>query len=50
MAEIREQLQQEPQLSRSDRERPRGEISDDVFGYGPIEQLISDPFRLGKSW
>ena len=43
MAEIREQLQQEPQLSRSDRERLAREISDDVFGYGPIEQLISDP-------
>ena len=43
MAEIREQLQQEPQLSRSDRDRLAREISDDVFGYGPIEQLISDP-------
>jgi pilus assembly protein CpaF len=43
LAEIREQLQQEPQLSRSDRERLAREISDDVFGYGPIEQLISDP-------
>src|SRR4051794_3150718 len=43
MAEIREQLQQEPQLSRGDRERLAREISDDVFGYGPLEQLISDP-------
>src|SRR5690349_7352716 len=42
MAEIREQLQQEPQLSRSDRERLAREISDDVFGYGPLEQLITD--------
>jgi len=42
MAEIREQLQQEPQLSRSDRERLAREISDDVFGYGPLEQLIAD--------
>src|SRR5690348_8860886 len=42
MAEIREQLQQEPQLSRSDRERLAREIGDDVFGYGPLEQLISD--------
>jgi pilus assembly protein CpaF len=42
MAEIREQLQQEPQLSRSDRERIAREISDDVFGYGPLEQLIGD--------
>jgi len=42
MAEIREQLQQEPQLSRSDRERLAREISDDVFGYGPLEQLIGD--------
>src|SRR4051794_40162561 len=43
MAEIREQLQQEPQLSRGDRERLAREISDDVFGYGPLEQLIGDP-------
>ena len=42
MAQIREQLQQEPQLSRSDRERLAREISDDVFGYGPLEQLIGD--------
>ena len=42
-AEIREQLQQEPQLSRADRERLAREISDDVFGYGPLEQLIGDP-------
>src|SRR4051794_7641231 len=42
LAEIREQLQQEPQLSRSDRERLAREISDDVFGYGPLEQLIGD--------
>src|SRR3954451_9564341 len=43
MAQIREQLQQEPQLSRGDRERLAREISDDVFGYGPLEQLIADP-------
>src|SRR3954464_9262148 len=42
MAEIREQLQREPRLSRSDRERLAREISDDVFGYGPLEQLIAD--------
>ena len=42
LAEIREQLQQEPQLSRSDRDRLAREISDDVFGYGPLEQLIGD--------
>jgi pilus assembly protein CpaF len=43
LAEIREQLQQEPHLSRSDRERLAREIADDVFGYGPLEQLIDDP-------
>jgi pilus assembly protein CpaF len=42
MAEIREMLQQEPQLSHGDRERLAREIGDDVFGYGPLEQLISD--------
>jgi len=42
MAEIREQLQQEPQLSRGDRDRLAREIGDDIFGYGPLEQLITD--------
>jgi pilus assembly protein CpaF len=42
LAEIREQLQQEPQLSRGDRDRLAREIADDIFGYGPLEQLIGD--------
>ena len=42
-ADIRHQLQQEPQLSRGDRERLAREISDDIFGYGPLEPLIADP-------
>ncbi len=41
-AEIREMLQQEPQLSHGDRERLAREIGDDIFGYGPLEQLIGD--------
>ncbi len=48
MAEIREQLQQEPQLSRGDRERLSREIGDDIFGYGPLEQLIGDAIDLGN--
>ena len=42
MAEIREMLQQEPQLSHGDRERLSREIGDDIFGYGPLEQLMGD--------
>ena len=42
-AEIRTQLQQEAGLSRDDRERLAAEIADDVFGYGPLEQLLPDP-------
>src|SRR5712691_7900783 len=41
-AEIRAQLQPEP-LSHEDRERLVREIADDVFGYGPLERLLSDP-------
>ena len=41
--EIREQLDQETALSREDRERLRSEIADDIFGYGPLERLLSDP-------
>jgi pilus assembly protein CpaF len=40
--EIRERLQQEPGLARSDRERLAAEIADDIFGYGPLERLIAD--------
>jgi pilus assembly protein CpaF len=42
-AEIRSQLQQEPGLSRDDRELLASEIADDIFGYGPLERLLPDP-------
>jgi pilus assembly protein CpaF len=41
-ADIRERLQQEPGLSRDDRERLQAEIADDVLGYGPLERLLAD--------
>src|SRR3954453_2497340 len=41
-SEIRARLQQEQQLSHDDRERLTREIADDVFGYGPLEQLLGD--------
>jgi pilus assembly protein CpaF len=41
-AEILAELQQEAGLSRSDRDRIAGEIADDIFGYGPLERLLSD--------
>jgi pilus assembly protein CpaF len=41
--EIRDQLAQETSLARDDRERLRGEIADDIFGYGPLERLLGDP-------
>ena len=41
--EIRAQLQQEAGLSRQDRDRLSSEIADDIFGYGPLEQLLPDP-------
>jgi pilus assembly protein CpaF len=40
--EIRDQLAQENGLSRDDRERLAAEIADDIFGYGPLERLLSD--------
>jgi pilus assembly protein CpaF len=42
-SEIREQLAQEPGLSRDDRQRLGAEIADDIFGYGPLERLLADP-------
>jgi pilus assembly protein CpaF len=42
-SEIDEQLRQEAALSHDDRERLAGEIADDIFGYGPLERLLSDP-------
>jgi pilus assembly protein CpaF len=40
--EIKDHLQQEPGLSRDDRERLESEIADDVLGYGPLERLLAD--------
>jgi pilus assembly protein CpaF len=42
-SEIDDQLRQESALARDDRERLAGEIADDIFGYGPLERLLSDP-------
>ena len=41
-ASIAADLQQEAGLSRSDRDRIAREIADDIFGYGPLERLLSD--------
>ncbi len=40
---IGEQLSQELGLSHDDRERLGAEIADDIFGYGPLERLLTDP-------
>jgi pilus assembly protein CpaF len=42
-AEIKQRLQLEPGLAGEDRERLGAEIADDIFGYGPLERLLSDP-------
>jgi pilus assembly protein CpaF len=42
ISEIYAQLDQEQGLARNDKERLVGEIADDVFGYGPLERLLSD--------
>jgi pilus assembly protein CpaF len=41
-AEIQARLQQEPGLSKDDRERLVEELRDDVLGHGPIERLLAD--------
>jgi len=41
-AEIRQRLQLETTLAHEDRERLAAEIADDIFGYGPLERLLSD--------
>lgn len=41
-AEIRLRLEQEPGLSRDDRERLVGDLRDDVLGHGPLERLLAD--------
>ena len=43
VSEISDQLRQETGLSREDRQRLSSEIADDIFGYGPLERLLSDP-------
>ena len=42
-SEIAEQLALEAALSHDDRARIAAEIADDIFGYGPLERLLSDP-------
>ena len=42
-SEIADQLRQETGLSGEDRRRLAAEIADDIFGYGPLERLLSDP-------
>jgi pilus assembly protein CpaF len=41
-SEIRSRLDEETGLSRDDRERLIGELSDDVLGHGPLERLLGD--------
>src|SRR5437763_14904801 len=41
-AEIRSRLEQEPGISREDRERLVGELADDILGHGPLERLLAD--------
>jgi len=41
-AEIRSRLEQEPGISRDDRERLVGELTDDIMGHGPLERLLAD--------
>src|SRR5437588_9773089 len=42
IAEIRSRLEQEPGLSREDREQVVAELVDDVLGHGPLERLLTD--------
>src|SRR5205809_1301539 len=41
-AEIRSRLDQEPGISREDRELLVGELADDILGHGPLERLLAD--------
>ena len=41
-AELHERLSKEPGISREDRERIVGELSDDILGHGPLERLLDD--------
>jgi pilus assembly protein CpaF len=40
--EVRERLDRESGLSREDRERLLGELTDDILGHGPIERFLAD--------
>ena len=40
--ELRERLDQEPGISREDRERLVDELTDDILGHGPLERLLDD--------
>jgi pilus assembly protein CpaF len=42
VGEIRTRLEEEPGISREDRERLIGELADDILGHGPLERLLSD--------
>jgi pilus assembly protein CpaF len=42
-SEIDDQLGRETGVSRDDRRRLAAEIADDIFGYGPLERLLTDP-------
>ena len=41
-AEIQTRLNDEPGISRDDRERIAGEIAADILGHGPLERLLAD--------
>jgi pilus assembly protein CpaF len=40
--EIRSRLDQEPGISREDREHLVAELTDDIMGHGPLERLLAD--------
>ena len=40
--EVRERLDRETGLSREDRDRLLGELTDDILGHGPIERFLAD--------
>jgi pilus assembly protein CpaF len=42
LADIRGRLDQEPGIAREDRERLAAEITDDIFGHGPLERPLAD--------
>ena len=42
VGEIKARLDQEPGISREDRERLIGELKDDILGHGPLERLLTD--------